>query len=330
MLNKKDLKILFLAKYAPIEGVDYLLDKNSIKLLVKYHQEIFDVLNEHYTVISSNKIDDIIKYRHDIDYVFSLYNDAPFRNSEIFVSSICEYAKVAYLGAPPNIRGLAEDKHIAKMVALYAGIPTAKWIIWNSNKSFDINSLTFEGPYFVKPRYGSASKYISENNILFTKEEVYDKVTFFVNQNVDVIIEEYIQGIYHTVPIYSELGKIKLLPCMKETTLETENIITHTHRIDIDNVLTPIFIDDNNLIHKLNTYTKNMFKLIEPLDFARFDYIVSEKDGTPYFLELNICCSLGSYAEFAISANHKGISYDEMILSIVKNSINRQIKLEYL
>lgn len=38
----------------------------------------------------------------------------PFRNSEIFISSVAEYYKIAYLGARPNIRALAEDKHLSK------------------------------------------------------------------------------------------------------------------------------------------------------------------------------------------------------------------------
>ena len=158
-----------------------------------------------------------------------------------------------------------------------------------------------------------------------SKEEVFDKVIFFQSLNLDVIIEEFISGVYHTVPAYSELGKIKLLPCMKEISPETNNIITNEQRKYLDKIIPPAFVEDKDLIDCLNRHTEQMYRLIEPLDFARFDYIVSNKDNLPYFLELNVCCSLGSYAEFAIAAKKTGIEYEEMISMLIENSLHRQV-----
>lgn len=165
MKKASNIRVLYLAKYAPVDGIDYSKDSSSVELLVKYHKEVYDAISNNYSVISSNKIDGIAMYHSKVDYVFSIFNDAPFRNPEVFVSSMAEYTRLPYLGARPNIRALAEDKHIAKMVALYAGLPTAKWIIVNCDSAFDISQITFDGPYFVKPRYGAASVHISQKNI---------------------------------------------------------------------------------------------------------------------------------------------------------------------
>lgn len=51
-----------------------------------------------------------------MDYVFSLMNRFAMSRPEIFISSYCEFIQVPYLGAPPNIRAIAEDKFLTKMV----------------------------------------------------------------------------------------------------------------------------------------------------------------------------------------------------------------------
>lgn len=51
-----------------------------------------------------------------MDYVFSLMNRFAMSRPEIFISSYCEFIQIPYLGAPPNIRAIAEDKLLTKMV----------------------------------------------------------------------------------------------------------------------------------------------------------------------------------------------------------------------
>ena len=66
-----------------------------------------------------------------------------------------------------------------------------------------------------------------------------------------------------------------------------------------------------------------MFDLIQPLDYTRFDYMVEESTGIPFFLEFNVCCNLGEHSTVSQSARNIGIQYDELIENIVFSSLHR-------
>ncbi len=164
--NFKNMNILFLAKYAPQSNLNNPEFHAEDGITPIYHYEIFSILKDlGFNIYSSNNLNVLFSKKFKIDYVFSLYNRAPFRNSEVFVSSICEYLKIPYLGAPPNIRIIAEDKHVGKLLATYLKIPTSPWEIYRTSDNKIIPPL-FCGPYFIKPRFGASSKHISEKSIV--------------------------------------------------------------------------------------------------------------------------------------------------------------------
>ena len=70
--------------------------------------------------------------------------------------------------------------------------------------------------------------------------------------------------------------------------------------------------------------SQKMFPLIQPLDYTRFDYIVEEHTGIPYFLEFNVCCNLGEHSTVSQAAAHIGIGYKELIANILYSSMYRQ------
>lgn len=98
----------------------------------------------------------------------------PFNNSEIFISSLLEYYSKPYLGAAPNIRAIAEDKQLAKLVAYYAGVKTANWLTYHV--SVPIQKPSFKPPYFIKPRFGASSLGINETSICSSWDEAKVKI----------------------------------------------------------------------------------------------------------------------------------------------------------
>jgi len=160
------LKLAFIAKYAPPLGSTApvpAIRENAV--YSKYHYDIYSILNRHFPNLITGTDATCVFEQHDhIDYIFSLLNRAPYRNSEIFISALAEYFGIPYLGSRPNIRALAEDKHLAKTMAKHCGIATAQWIIADVDEQLK-STPPFPGPYFVKPRFGASSKFIDETSI---------------------------------------------------------------------------------------------------------------------------------------------------------------------
>ncbi|MBF0650415.1 hypothetical protein IR083_16430 [Dysgonomonas sp. GY75] len=321
---KVNLNILFLGHYAPPDICKPLPVDIPDKVYAVYHHRIYKFLyNNFQNVISTNDpkimFDDSLSSK--IDYIFSLYNRMPFNNSEIFISSVAEYHKIPYLGATPNIRALAEDKHLAKMMAKSCGINTPEWIVYNVKNK--IYPPEFEGPYFVKPRFGAASKFIDEKSICIDWEKALRRIKYLHSKQLDVILEKQIDGIYYTSPVLNNFGNPLFLPCIKELSILQGNVVTYEQKRKIIGGLTRSINEDLYIEKKLHDNSKIMFKLIQPLDYTRFDYIVDSNTNEIFFLEFNVCCNLGEHSTISQSAESVGISYENLLLNITYSSLFR-------
>ena len=321
-MKNNDITILFLAKYAPKTINSQLPAGIEDVLYAEYHYDIYSILhNEFRNIISTNNIENIIHEKPNVNYIFSLYNRLPFRNSEIFISSIAEYYNIPYLGARPNVRAIAEDKHLAKLQASHLGLETPRWITYNVNQ--EINSIPFDGPYFIKPRYGASSMNIDSTCFCKNLSEVKRKAKQFYYKNIDIIIEQYIKGTSITVPILNNFGNTKVLPFIIEQSNYNYNIITYKQKRKITGGLSRIVNADLQLQKNIDEISSVFFESIQPLDYTRIDYII-DPNGIPYFIEFNVCCNLGQHAAINIAANSIGISYSELINNILYSSLYRQ------
>ena len=113
----KPARIMFLAPYAP-DAPDFSKKPYTGNGgYPQYHYNIYKAIQDiGYDVVSSSKPYSVQFAKGNVDYVFSLMNRFAMSRPEIFISSYCEFIQVPYLGAPPNIRAIAEDKFLTKMV----------------------------------------------------------------------------------------------------------------------------------------------------------------------------------------------------------------------
>lgn len=319
MINKK---ILYIAKYADVDK--QIMDNNIIEDVVyaEYHKDFYNILKNNFeNVITATTPDIIFKDHTEYDYVASLLNRMPFSNSEIFISSLLEYYSKPYLGAGPNIRATAEDKQLAKLVAYHAGIKTADWITYNI--SLPIQKPPFEPPYFVKPRFGASSLGVDETSVCFSWDEAKIQINSMFKLTNQVIVEQYIQGQAYTCPILSNFGDTLYLPPIRECSSLMGNVITYKQKRKIIGGLTREIVTDERIIKQLNDACSSIFKFIQPIDYTRMDFII-DKNGTPYFIEFNVCCNLGKQAAINLSAQSIGISYENLICNIITSSMRKQ------
>ena len=318
----EDIKILFLAHYAPktINSPTHTEAKDAI--YAKYHFEVFKILKSLFPkTYPSNTPEIMLTEFLDVDYVFSLYNKMPFRNSEVFISSVSEYHGIPYLGATPNIRALAEDKHLAKMMAKYAGVNTPKWCIYSVGS--DLSKPYFDPPYFCKPRFGAASIGIDETSVCKSWNEAQKKILMLHAQKMDVILEQQIQGVYHTSPVLYNFKNYMTLPCIAQHSSLKDGIVTYEQKRKIAPGLTRNVVTDTDLNNQIQKESIKMYNLVQPLDYTRFDYVVELKTDIPYFIEFNVCCNLGRHSTISQSATSIGISYEELIENITYSSLFR-------
>lgn len=321
---KKNPTIAFVAQYAPPVGSTFPVEaafENGV--YAKYHYDIYSILKSNFSnVITGNDANFIIKNHDKIDYIFTLLNRAPYRNSEVFVSSLAEYYKLPYLGARPNIRALAEDKHLAKIMASFCGIATPLWITVDVGEELQ-NIPPFDGPYFVKPRYGASSKHIDEESICQTWKDVKDRVAYLHTYDEDVIIEEFIDGIYYSSPVIFEKGIPRILPPIREKSTLKGNVVTYLQKRKVTEGLSRTVETSPEVITKIAKASQKIALYIKPIDYTRIDYIIMP-NGEISFLEFNVCCNLGIQSAFVMSAQSAGMTHSQLVMAILNESFRRQ------
>lgn len=321
---KNNPTIAFIAQYAPPLGSKTPVEATfENRVYAKYHFDIYSILKSNFSdVVTGNDANFIIENHNKIDYIFTLLNRAPYRNSEVFISSLAEYYKLPYLGARPNIRALAEDKHLAKIMASFCGISTPQWITVDVGEEMH-NTPPFAGPYFVKPRYGASSKYIDEESICQTWQDVQARIAYLHASNEDAIIEEFVDGVYYSSPIIFENGSPRVLPPIREISTLKGNVVTYLQKRKVMKGLSRTVETSPEIIAKIAGASQTIAHYIYPIDYTRIDYII-RTSGELVFLEFNVCCNLGVQSAFVKSAQSVGMTHSQLVMAILNESFRRQ------
>lgn len=319
----ENINLLFLAKFAPKEGSDYPLATDKCDgIYAQYHYDIYKILKSIVpNTVCANSPEILLNHTTKFDYVFSLLNRAPYKNSEIFISALLEYLKVPYLGSTPNIRALAEDKHLAKIVANHAGLNTPNWTTIDANDILS-DAKPFNGPYFIKPRFGASSAFIDENSIAYDWKQAKKQIQHLQTNKLDVIVEEFIDGKYYSLPIYFSDNKPIYLPAIEEKSNLMGNVVTYRQKRKLDTGLERVVNSNIELQNRLVECSQKFLEGISPVDYTRIDYIV--KGDRIEFIEFNICCNLGKQSSFCLSANSVGLTQYDLVKQILINSFSRQ------
>jgi len=326
MLNvsrTKDLRVLYLAKFADYRGDQTRAAIEEDKIVIKYNGEIADILSDMFPKLICSSDLSILSdedLKNKFDYVFSLYNRMPFRNSEIFISSLLERHKIPYLGGRPNVRAVAEDKVYAKVLARHLDIPTPEWHIFDEH-SVDFSEPEFHGPYFVKPRFGAASEQITNASLCKGWPDALEQINSLISKGTDAIVEKAIYGTSYSQAILWNYGVPLLLPAIREESSNEAGVITNKQKRMVEGGLKRE-IADRRESDLLSGHTKRIFGFIDSTDYIRVDYMI-RNDGKPFFLEFNVCCNLGSHAAIAKSADSVGMPHKDLIRNIVYSSLSR-------
>ena len=157
-------RILYLARFAPDDPIFSVKPEGITSGYAEYHFRLFEALQSiGYRVASSSGPYAALMAGGNVDFVFSLGNRMQLRNPELLVPAICTYLRLPCLGAPPNIRALAEDKYLSKLAFAALGLPVAPGRAYLPGGALE--PPEFAGPYFVKDRFGAASEGVTEASL---------------------------------------------------------------------------------------------------------------------------------------------------------------------
>lgn len=317
--TRERLRILFIAKNALWDGTGSPEDGNH----ASYHREMRQVLESLGLNLMIEDRFEVLFEKPEVDFVFPLLNRAGFFNSEMLCPLLCERAGIPYLGASPIIRGLADDKHLAKRAARDAGVPTAPWAIYRRGAPID-PALCPEGARFVvKPNNSSASWGVNDatdwDSVLAAIESVHAL-------GHDVLVEPFIEGSDVEVPVITIGGDPQILPMLIFRQADPSHLRTYYEKRDLVDRTQKYSLDpfeNSEMGVRIADFTRKLWGEYRPFDYGRFEFRVNEETGEVTFLELNLNCNLWSQKVFGRAAAMAGWTQEELIETILAESLRR-------
>ncbi len=320
---RRDLKVIFLAKHAPVDlhgARPELHERYGIE--PRYNFEVMSILHGMgIECIPCRSLEDFPALAREAKFVFTLFNRADFRNGEIFVSLQCEKLGIPYLGAPPNVRALAEDKSFAKHLAVSVGLKTPPWKTYNLHESLE--PPTFPGPYFVKPRFGAASEDIALDSIQDEWQGLKSKIESLITLGKDVIVEQCINGTDLTVPVLGGTQSI-ILDVVEEVSDLPSGICTYRQKRLLDKGRFRRRLENPQLAAEIISKVERFCAHVRPFDYLRVDFHLCKETQTAFFLEFNIGCNIGSHAAVMFAATNRGLDQQRVVEHILTYSLTRQ------
>ncbi|MFL5346641.1 MAG: hypothetical protein ACJ8AT_17815 [Hyalangium sp.] len=323
--QRERLDVLFLAQYAPEPGSPVPEMHPVHGVLPRYNHELFHTLaGLGLRCTPCRDVEEFVRSASRHNYVFTLLNRAPFRNSEIFISAACEWLGVPYLGAPPNVRALAEDKHLTKLMARSLGIPTAPWITCLAEGPLPATP-SFPGPWFVKQRFGAASVDISPDCIQEEEAGLHARLRTFQEEGKACMVETFIPGVDLTVCVLGGQEPI-LLGVAEEISALPEGIVTHRQKRLLEGGRERLLLPPGPVTDQVQDYTRRLCAAVKEFDYLRVDFRRHRDTGEIFLLEFNIGCNLGSHAAVMFTARQAGFQQAEVVEHIVRHSLDRQLR----
>ncbi len=236
-----------------------------------------------------------------------------------------ELLQVPYTGCNPRGLHLGRDKALSKKILAYHDIPVPRCAVFPQGKKVRI-SRDFRFPVIVKAQVKEASAGISQASVVDSEAKLVERVAFMHHQiGGDAVAEQYIEGreLYVGVignkklrvfPIWEMLfnnwpegihkiatGSVKFNPAYQK-----KRGITTARAADIP----------KSLARRIQRACADAYRALDLSGYARIDVRLTA-DGDFYILEANPNPQLAFGEDFAESAEHDGLSYEELLQKIL-------------
>ncbi len=259
-----------------------------------------------------------------VDVALNIAESYGSRNREAHAPVLLELRGIPVLGSDALTLSLSLDKAWTKELVQHAGVPTPPFRVVRPGE--DIPETVPAYPLFVKPRYEGTAKGILPSSRVETEEELCREVArIHTLYRQDALVEAFIEGAEFTVGIVGHRPP-RALPVLQRAVeqrtgigihaLERKGVPQQVWSYTLPGVITP------ELEERLHTLALKVHEKLECKDFSRVDFRV-DREGTPWFLEINPLPTFAPDGTFAILAEMMGRSYTEFLAEIIAEGLVR-------
>lgn len=232
------------------------------------------------------------------------------------IQGILEILQIPYTGCGVMSSAVCMNKEYTKRIlSSCPEIPLAKSAFVRKGEDVMEKTKDLKFPVFTKPVSEGSSFGMTKVNSRDELQAAYDEA---VKYNDDVLIEEFIDGLFVTVGVLEQDGK--------NFATEILEIIPKNEWYDYESKYTPGMSEfilpakfDEKLTAKIKEISVKAHETSGCRGVSRVDFMVS-KDGIPYVIEINTSPGMTSTSDLPAQAKVMGISYDELVQIVLNGA----------
>ena len=281
------------------------------------------------TLIDSQKapLESLLRMRQSLDLVVNCSVGLGSRTRELLPAAICETLAIPYTGSDAMAQAIAANKHLAKLIARAAGVPTPHWAVAGSVEEVCGAAIASQR-VIIKPICegssigvtGPIDMDVDRRTLIKEAERV------LVTYKQPIIIEQFIAGFEITVPILGNPPRpLTPVGLSLHSSLSLGDRIFDSSAKQDPNAATwhASLPFPSILLEHLKFLGLQVHKALGCVDLSRSDFRVTP-EGKPYFVEINATPQLSPYgSSFSASARAEGMSFTDLMGAIVETARRR-------
>jgi D-alanine-D-alanine ligase len=257
------------------------------------------------------------------DLVFNIAEGLHGFGREAQVPALLDAYNIPYTFSDPLGHALTLHKGMTKHVLRDMGIPTPDFAVVSYES--EIADVNLPLPLFAKPVAEGTGKGITSLSKITNREELH-RICKYILQTFKqpALVETYLPGREFTVGILGSGKNAKVLGAI-EVILKPaaeKNAYSYENKEHYDRLVQYILVDDDEA-KQAKEISLRLWRGLDLKDAGRVD-LRSDARGAPHFMEVNSLAGLNpKRSDLPILCNLLGMSYDELINSIIKSALRR-------
>ena len=267
--------------------------------------------NSELIIVDENIAETLKEHKIDVAYI-ALHGKY---GEDGCIQGLLEILKIPYTGCGVLSSSICMNKEYTKRVlSTNKDIPLIKSAFVKKGEDLFEKTKDLKYPLITKPVSEGSSFGMTKVNKSEELENAYKEALKF---NDDVLIEEFIDGVFVTVGVLENDGK----------TFATEilEILPKTDWYDYEAKYTKGMSEfvlpakfDKDLTEKIKNISINAHNTASCSGVSRVDFMV--KDNQPYVLEINTSPGMTDTSDLPAQASVMGIDYNNLVLLILNSS----------
>ena len=241
------------------------------------------------------------------------------------LQSILDVAGIPYAGSTAHASAIAINKQVCKAFLKDVGLPVPRGVLVNSIEELEDESAAWiqNSPVVIKPNQGGSSVAVTilrEPN----SEKLREAVTAALADGSSALVEEWIEGTEVTCATMGEGASTQALPIIEivpQGDAEFYDFEAKYAPGGSQHLIPPRISEAASTL--IAQYAIQAHRALGCRGVARSDYIV-DKNGTPYFLELNTIPGMTQTSLVPDAARAAGMGFEKLVETLVDQAINRK------